>query len=262
MFKKVLEDASICKDTINEALSWNIHRIAYFEKEKSMQAFYKSKGIRLDAYVHDEAERVYDVEMQVYKVREEGTTDPTKNLAKRARCYLDEIDMERLRQGDLYSDLHPTFIIFFCPFPLFDGKQCVYRFPRVCANNPSLILPDETELIFITSKGSRDGLSAPMNALLDYMDGKVSDDPLVQRIEKRIHTVKQQEEEERDYMTFEMRIRQERAEASAEGKAEAKSEMIVSMLKEHMHINIIERVSGWTGEKIRALAQANGLAVE
>ena len=38
--------------------------------------------------------------------------------------------------------------------------------------------------------------------------------------------------------------------------------MIVSMLKEHMHINIIERVSGWTGEKIRALAQANGLAVE
>ena len=85
---------------------------------------------------------------------------------------------------------------------------------------------------------------------------------ITQRIEKRIHTVKQQEEEERDYMTFEMRIRQERAEASAEGKAEAKSEMIVSMLKEHMHINIIERVSGWTGEKIRALAQANGLAVE
>ena len=83
---------------------------------------------------------------------------------------------------------------------------------------------------------------------------------------QRIHKVKQQEEEERDYMTFEMRIRQERAEASAEGraegKAEGKSEMIISMLKEHFHIDAIERVSGWTAEKIRALAQANGLAVE
>ena len=123
-----------------------------------------------------------------------------------------------------YSELRPTFVIFFCPFPLFHGEQCVYRFPRICANHPSLTLPDESELIFITSKGKRDGLSASMCALLDYMEGKVSTDPLVERIEERIHFVKQQEQEERDYMIFEMRLRDERAEARAEGRAEGKAE--------------------------------------
>lgn len=64
------------------------------------------------------------------------------------------------------------------------------------------------------------------------MDGKVSNDPFVQSIEERIHSVKQQEQEEREYMMFEMRLRQERLiatkeaaeKAHAEGKAEGKAE--------------------------------------
>ena len=229
MFKKVMEARDICRDTLNESLAWNIQHITYFEEEKSLQPFYDSKGIRLDAYIHDDSERIYDIEMQVRKMHEKiaGETesaDAMKSLAKRARCYLDEIDMERMQSGSRYSELRPTFVIFFCPFPLFDGEQCVYRFPRICANHPSLTLPDESELIFITSKGKRDGLSASMCALLDYMDGKVSADPLIKRIEERIHFVKQQEQEERDYMIFEMRLRDERAEARDEGRAEGKAE--------------------------------------
>lgn len=53
-----------------------------------------------------------------------------------------------------------------------------------------------------------------------------------------------------------------KAEGKVEGKVEGKGEMIVNMLKEHMHLDLIERISGWTGGEIRALAQKNGLAVE
>ena len=48
----------------------------------------------------------------------------------------------------------------------------------------------------------------------------------------------------------------------SEGRTEGKGEMILNMLKEHMHLDAIERFSGWSAEQIRALAKKNGLAVE
>ncbi len=258
MFKKVMEAKSICKSTLNRILPWNIRRVTYFEKEKPLQALYESKGIRLDAYIHDEVERIYDIEMQVRKMHEKEDVNEMMTLAKRGRYYLGEIDMERLQRGALYSDLHPTIVIFFCPFRLFDGSRSIYRFPRICADDSSLILPDETELVFVTSKGNRKGLSKSTYALLDYMDGKLSNDSLVQRIEDCIHSLKQKEQEEREYMMFEMRLREEREEAKAEGKAE----IILNMLKEHVHVDAIQRFTGWTADQIRALAQKNGLVVE
>ena len=65
------------------------------------------------------------------------------------------------------------------------------------------------------------------------------------------------EEEARKY-----REEYAREEGRSEGRSEGKGEMILNMLKEHMHIDVIERISGWTADQIRALAQKNGLAVE
>ena len=45
-------------------------------------------------------------------------------------------------------------------------------------------------------------------------------------------------------------------------KERAKTEMILNMIKEHLHLDAIERISGWTADQILALAQKNGLAVE
>ena len=121
---------------------------------------------------------------------------------------------------------------------MFDGKHSVYPFHHLCTKDPSIVLPDDAEILLITSKGDRAGLSKTACALLDYMDGIVSDHPLIQKIEERIHTVKQSEQEERDYMTFEMRIREERADAKAEGKVEGIAEKafrtICNQLRRHV----------------------------
>ena len=242
MFKKVMEAADICTESLNAFLSWDIKRITYFEEEKPLQAFYDSKGVRLDVYIHDEVDRIYDVEMQVRKMREKIGIDAMESLAKRCRFYLGQLDADFLRNGSLYSDLRPTIIIFFCPFPLFDGKRSIYSFRHICTEDPSIVLPDDAEILLITSKGDRKGLSETACALLDYMDGIVSNHPLVQKIEGRIHTVKKNEQEERDYMTYELRIREERADARAEGKSEGKAEgmaekafrTICNQLKRHV----------------------------
>ena len=113
MFKKVMEAADICTESLNAFLSWDIKRITYFEEEKPLQAFYDSKGVRLDVYIHDEVERIYDVEMQVRKIHEKTGVNPMISLAKRSRFYLGQLDVEFLAKGSLYSDLRPTIIIFF-----------------------------------------------------------------------------------------------------------------------------------------------------
>ena len=221
MFKKTMEAEDICIDTLNAFLSWDISRITYFEKEKALKAYYDTKGVRLDVYVRDEIERIYDVEMQVRKIQEKQEADAMTSLAKRARFYQSEIDTDLLLKGALYSDLRPTLIMFLCPFKIFDGKRAIYHFKRTCMEDTELTLPDETEFIFISSKGDRKGLSERACAILDYMDGKESSDPLIKRIEDRISVIKGSETEERDYVTYEMRLREDRAEGRKEGEARA-----------------------------------------
>ena len=220
MFKKVMEAADICTESLNAFLSWDIKRITYFEEEKPLQAFYDSKGVRLD--------------------------------------------VEFLAKGSLYSDLRPTIILFFCPFSLFDKKRAIYAFRHTCTADSSLILPDESEFIFISSKGNRTGLSETACALLDYMDGIVSNHPLVQKIEERIHTVKQNEQEERDYMTFEMRIREERADAKAEGKVEGIAEKafrtICNQLRRHVPYQDIASDNEVSIDEVIRIAKESHLA--
>lgn len=134
------------------------------------------------------------------------------------------------------------------------GFDFIYRFKTLCVDEPTLVFPDECEKIVISSKGRKNDITPDTQAFLEYLEGKISDDPLVQEIEHEIHKVKQQKQEERDYMSYLMKMREEREERTAE--------MIINMIKEHLHLDLIERISGWTADQIRALAQKNGLAVE
>ena len=260
MFKRVMKNKHICTKTLNKFLSWHVDDISYFEDEKPLQSSYDGKGVRLDVYIEDDICRSYDLEMQMRKVTEKDFPAFTSHqqamivLAKRMRFYQGELDASRLQKGGLYSDLRPTVIIFFCPFKVFDGSRHIYRFKTLCVDEPTLVFPDECEKIVISSKGRKNDITPDTQAFLEYLEGKISDDPLVQEIEHEIHKVKQQKQEERDYMSYLMTMREEREERTAE--------MIINMIKEHLHLDLIERISGWTADQIRALAQKNGLAVE
>ena len=168
--------------------------------------------------------------------------------AKRARFYQSEIDTDLLLKGALYSDLRPTLIMFLCPFKIFGGKRAIYHFKRTCMEDTELTLPDETEFIFISSKGDRTGLSERACAILDYMDGKESNDSLIKRIEDRINAIKRSETEERDYMTYEMRLREERAEGRKEGikeginKGEARATKLLKSLMDLGRMDDVSRV--------------------
>lgn len=87
LFQKVMRNQRICKQLIEKILHIRITKISFPETEKSIDVNYDSKSVRLDVYVHDEAGRIYDIEMQC-------TNGTDGELPKRTRYYQGMIDMD------------------------------------------------------------------------------------------------------------------------------------------------------------------------
>ena len=91
IFGKAMEiNPDWCRRLIEHILNIKIKSISYPEREKTIEARLDSKGIRLDVYVEDEANRSFDIEIQL--------TD-NDNLSKRMRYYLELIDLDKLPKG-------------------------------------------------------------------------------------------------------------------------------------------------------------------
>ena len=226
MFKLVMRHPKICKRLIEKILKIKIRHIDYLDDEKSLKFRYSGKGIRLDVYVEGD-DTIYDIEMQV---RDYGDDE----LAHRTRYYQSMIDVDALAVGADYKELKNSYIIFLCPFSLFDGLRHMYTFRNICLEERNLELNDGTTKVFLCSEGELDDVSADVKAFLDYMKGLPSSDDFVNEVDNFIKEVKIKDEERVSYMTYEMKMR----EAHEDGKEEGRNEGIregmlkaVAMLK-------------------------------
>ena len=168
MFKRIMNIKRICLKLLQGILHVEIKDIHYLETEKSMEARYRGKGIRLDVYVRDDADTVYNIEMQVRML--DGDS-----LFKRTRYYQSMIDADLLAAGANYDELNKTIIIFICPFDPFGEGRHIYTFRNFCAEDKDLELQDGTAKIFLNSKGTMDDVDEEVKAFLDYMNGILSD---------------------------------------------------------------------------------------
>ncbi len=110
LFGKVMQNPELCKELLQRILpDLNIERIEYPELQKSINMDMDARSVRLDVYVKDEKEVVYDIEMQV---------SHTKELPKRSWYYQSMIDLQLIDKGQLYDELKRSYVIFICPFDL------------------------------------------------------------------------------------------------------------------------------------------------
>lgn len=89
---------------LEKILKVHIRDIKYLEDEKTIKASYESKGVRLDVYVADENNTVFNVEMQVRKYDGDW-------LYRRTRYYQSLIDTDLLDYGMDYDELTDTYIL-------------------------------------------------------------------------------------------------------------------------------------------------------
>ena len=121
IFAKVMSEKELCKPLLENILNIKIRDIVYVDYEETIQMTAKSKGIRLDIYVEDDDNTVFNLEMQ---------TTTYKVLPKRSRYYQGIIDLNMIEKGESYDILKESYVIFICTFDFFEKGRSVYEFDK------------------------------------------------------------------------------------------------------------------------------------
>lgn len=235
LFAKVMSDKEICKELLEKLLEIEINKIEMPENQKTIDLLLESKGIRLDIYVKDENNSVYNIEMQRGKHR---------NLPKRLRYYQCNIDLDLISKGEDYNKLAKSYIIFICTFDLFGVGRHKYSFETVCLEDNSIKLIDDTHKIILNTKGIMKDLSDELIDFLKYIEDsndKIAENSkgsLVKNIHNKVIKVKNDTNVEVEFMTLLERDREKieegrqqgREEGREEGKEEGKAELLLKLL--------------------------------
>ena len=164
LFSKVFSDAEVCRQVLEKILKVKIKRIKFVESQKSIDLVMESKAIRLDIYVQDEKETIYNVEMQNDKYPDES------HLPKRSRYYQGNMDLDLIQKGESYLGLKKSFVIFICTFDPIGVGRHIYTFQNTCQEDFNLTLNDERAIIYLNTRGKLDDVDESLKELLRYIE--------------------------------------------------------------------------------------------
>ena len=244
LFCKVMTtNLDLCKELLELILGIKIKKINLSEAQKWIKSSYESKGIRLDVYLDDDDNTVYDLEMQT------GLRD---DLPKRSRYYQGIIDSGLMRTGGHYKDLKRSYVIFICTFDPFKENRVIYTFENRCVENTDICLKDEAYKIFINALGNREDMSKDMCDFLDLLQGKKLYSGLAGSIQREVDKAIAHDEWRVEYMEFCLKIQEEREEARKEGREEGREEGIKEGIKEGVmseRISVIRKLLSYMSEE-------------
>ncbi|WP_297422372.1 Rpn family recombination-promoting nuclease/putative transposase [Clostridium sp.] len=254
LFAKVMSDKGICKELLEKILEIEIEKVEMIEEQKTIDVLLESKGIRLDVYVKDENNTIYNVEMQRGK---------HKNLPRRLRYYQGSIDLDLISKGEDYRKLAKSYIIFICTFDLFDKGRHKYTFQNLCLEDNSIILNDEAEKIILNTKGIMKDLSEELLEFLEYVENSTDDTvkhskgKLVKNIHKRVQEVKNDISVEVEFMTLLERDREKIEEGREAGREEAIKQLILKQYSKGLSIEYIAEINEFDIEYVRDVVKNN-----
>ena len=274
LFQEVLRNKQLCKHLIENILHIQVKDIRYPQSKKSMTAQMRSKSIRLDLYVTDTENNVYDVEMQttgnrsvLYSDMDQETV--IRELPLRTRYYQSIISTNMLRKGKLYGELRKSYVIFICTFDPFGKGLPVYHFTYRCSEDCTLQMNDKTECIFLNAKAAKKAEDRELAAFLAYINGKAAKTAFTEQLDKEVNRIKSNDGWRYKIMTLDMEIEMMKrrvSEASAkkakkEGVDETNVRVATDMIKDGKPLSEILKYSKLTEATIRKLAKSMGVAV-
>jgi predicted transposase/invertase (TIGR01784 family) len=220
LFGVVMRKEEFCKPLLEKILGVKIKKIVYAKDEVDITAAVPgAKSVRLDVYVEDDDNTVYDIEVQ---------TTNKRNLGKRTRYYQSMIDIRVLEAGQNYRKLKKSFVIFICNYDPFGENRYIYTFQNRCNEDPDLVLDDEATKIIINTKGKIGDISDELKAVIKYMDSGDATDEYTEDLAKEVESVKSDEKVRKEYMLL--------AEAYAERERIADGKRVVRLIRRKMDI--------------------------
>lgn len=215
LFAKVMSDMEICRKVLEKILGISIKKVEVAATQRTIDILLEGKGVRLDVYVNDDKGTIYNAEMQRGRKRE---------LPKRSRYYQGSVDLDAISKGEAYTELRKTYIIFICTFDPFNEERHLYTFKNTCMESPDLLLGDETEKIFLNTRGTKKDVDEELIELLSYIENttdafaEAAKSPLIGEIHRKVIQVKQSKELEVEYLTLFQRDRENQEIGREEGE--------------------------------------------
>ena len=163
-YKVMRHHPDACKKLLEMLLQVKIRKME-MHNEETIDLDHDKKGIRLDIFVK-EKNRMHDIELQVVD---------TKELPKRARYYAGLMALDTLKDGEPYSKLRDSHVIFICMSDIFNHGLPVYSFENLCKENNKIRLNDrDFKHFFIAPSCAKLLEDAELKAFFDFL---VSDSP-------------------------------------------------------------------------------------
>jgi predicted transposase/invertase (TIGR01784 family) len=200
---------------------FHIQSITGARREVDVKLSMDSHGIRLDILATDDQGRRIDVEMQM---RDE------KNIPRRMRYYEGSIDQTIMETGLNYNRLGDTVIMFITPFDPFEGREYYkYTFKNVCLEDPEVMLEDGVTKVVLNAEGRRGDIPAELKEFLQLVTGKTDpssypDGSFADRVQKQVIRARHNSEWRRDYVDWEMTLRNEREKGREEERAKTEEQ--------------------------------------
>ncbi|MDK7951850.1 Rpn family recombination-promoting nuclease/putative transposase [Lactobacillus paragasseri] len=187
MFQNVMKDPVNCRMFLHEVFpDLDIQGLTVRTQERI--AFNKEEKFSvLDVLIKDSKGRRYDIEMQVA---------PQKDLDKRARYYMYKMMEDGfLHQGEGYGELTAVYVIFVLPFDPKGKGLKRYTFTYSAREDKSVELNDESEIIYLNSKGKKGSVSQGLEDFYSLMEGKnTTNSEFIKRIKKTMDNYRKTEE--------------------------------------------------------------------
>ena len=187
VFQNVMKDPVNCRMFLHEVLpDLDIQGLTVRTQERI--AFNKEEKFSvLDVLIKDSQGRRYDIEMQVA---------PQKDLDKRARYYMYKMMEDGfLHQGEEYGELTAVYVIFILPFDPKGKGLKRYTFTYSAREDTSVELNDESEIIYLNSKGEKGSVSQGLEDFYSLMEGKnTTNSEFIKRIKKTMDNYRKTEE--------------------------------------------------------------------
>ena len=197
MFQAVMQDKKRVKPLLEMILGKKIREIKIVETEKTLEAGYSSRGIRMDVYIEDDEDTVYDVEMQASRKR---------HLGLRFRYYQGIIDVDIVSKGEDFNKLKKSYIIFITSYDPYGKGWYFYPFDVSCEWDRSIKMNNASYWYVLNTAGTRDAkgheVSEEIKEMLSYMNGNEPKSDYTKMLDDAVKEIKQSEERRREYMSI------------------------------------------------------------
>lgn len=86
---------------------------------------------------------------------------------------------------------------------MFGKNRCIYTFENRCIEDTEIVLGDETQKVFLNSKGDTSNLNSNLKAFLAYINQKrKTENDFIELLDREVKKAKANLEWRREYMTL------------------------------------------------------------